>query len=255
MAAILKTENLTKHFGGLRAVDGVNIEVEKNEIYGIIGPNGAGKTTFFNIISGFDKPTEGKIFFNDQLMTGKNITQYCEKGMARTFQNIRVFSDISVLENLEVGMHKHINTHLFNIVFNTSTQKKMEKVAREKCMEILKFLGVEKFANEYAGNLPYGTQRLVEIARAMASEPDLLLLDEPSAGMNQQETIELMNLVYKIRNIGPTIIVIEHNMHFIMNLCERIAVLCFGELLTVGKPVEVQSNPTVIEAYLGSEED
>jgi branched-chain amino acid transport system ATP-binding protein len=255
MAELLSTDSISKYFGGLKAVDNVSVNVKKGEIFGIIGPNGAGKTTFFNIISGFDKPTNGRVFFKEQEMTGKNITKHCVKGMARTFQNIRTFSEMSVLNNLSVGMHNRINSHFWDIVLDTGRQKKTERKAKEKAMEILCFLGIEKFADEYAGSLPYGTQRKVEIARALVGEPSLLLLDEPSAGMNQRETIELMKLIHKIRENGPTVIVIEHNMHFMMNLCDRIAVLNFGKLLMTGKPPEVQNNPEVIEAYLGKGEE
>lgn len=255
MSAILTTDRIVKQFGMLRAVSNVSLEIMEGEIYGIIGPNGAGKTTFFNVISGFDSPTTGEVVFRGKKMTGKGITEYCINGLARTFQNIRVFNEMTVLENLQVGMHKQVHSNMFGICLNTGKQKNIEKESEEKAHEIMRFLGIEKFAEELAGSLPYGTQRLVEIGRAMASEPKLLLLDEPSAGMNQQETIELMELIHKIRERGPTIIVIEHNMHFIMNLCHRIAVLCFGELLMVGTPEEVQKNPDVIEAYLGSGED
>jgi len=251
----LKVENVSKYFYGLKALSKVNIEVNEGEIYGIIGPNGAGKTTLFNVISGFDAPTEGRVFFLGEDTTKMNITEHCVRGMARTFQNIRVFPEMTVLDNLQVGMHKRIYTDLCIVCLNTKKQKNIEREAREKAMEILKYLGIENVANEFAGNLPYGTQRKVEIGRALASEPKLLLLDEPSAGMNDQETMELMELIKGINKLGPTVIVIEHNMKFMMNLCERIAVLNFGELLMVGTPKEVQEDQRVIEAYLGREEE
>lgn len=255
MGMILKVDNVSKNFYGLQALKKVCLEVNDGEIFGIIGPNGAGKTTLFNVISGFDCPTEGKVTFLGEDTTGKGITEHCIRGMARTFQNIRIFPEMTVMDNLQVGMHKRLYTDLCIVCLKTRKQKNIEKEARDKAMEILKYLGIENVANEYAGNLPYGTQRLVEIGRALASEPKLLLLDEPSAGMNQQETMELMKLIMGIRELGPTIIVIEHNMKFMMNLSHRIAVLNFGELLMIGTPKEVQEDQRVIEAYLGREED
>ena len=247
MSEILKVENVSKNFAGLKALSNINITVDSDEIFGIIGPNGAGKTTLFNVISGFTEPSAGKIFFRGKDMTGKGITDYAVHGLSRTFQNIRVFSEMTVLQNITVGMHNRIHTDLLAICLNTKKQKEAERKAYERAMEILKFLEIDKFANEYAGSLPYGTQRLVEIGRALASDPVLLLLDEPTAGMNEQETMELMELIKRIHKDGPTVIVIEHNMKFMMNLCHRITVLNFGEMLMTGIPSEVQSNPQVIE--------
>ena len=255
MKEILKIENVSKNFSGLKALSDVSLEIYEDEIFGLIGPNGAGKTTLFNAVSGFSMPSSGKVYFNGKDKTGKKTTDYALEGLARTFQNIRVFSKMTVLENVAVGMHKNVHTDLFSICMNNKKQKEAEKQASEKAMEILRFLKIERFADETAGNLPYGTQRLVEIARALASEPKLLLLDEPTAGMNQQETMELMMLIQEIRKQGPAVLVIEHNMKFMMSLCHRIAVLNFGQLLTLGEPVAVQNDPQVIEAYLGNSEE
>ena len=252
---ILKVDHVSKRFGGLKALQDINIEVQEGEIFGIIGPNGAGKTTLFNMITGFYPTTDGKIYFCDEDVTGKSIDVYCKKGITRTFQNIRTFTAMTVLNNLMVGMHNQIHTHLYDIMLSTPHNKKVEKEAVDKCMEILDYLGIADLANNLAGDLPYGKQRKVEIARALASDPKLILLDEPTAGMNQQETNELAELIKGIRDRGPTVIVIEHNMRFMMNLAERIAVLNFGELLALDTPDKIQANPEVIEAYLGSKDD
>ena len=255
MASILKMEHICKNFAGLKALDDVTLDIQDDEIFGLIGPNGAGKTTLFNAVSGFSKPSSGEVEFCGENYTHKTTNEYCINGLARTFQNIRVFGDMTVVENLKVGMHKLIKTNLADIILQTRRQKAEEEKARQKCEEIMEFLGIEKYADDFAGGLPYGTQRLVEIGRALASDPKLILLDEPTAGMNEQETMDLMELIKRIRKRGPAVLVIEHNMKFMMNLCDRIAVLNFGKLLMVGTPSEVSSNPEVIEAYLGKEEE
>ncbi len=255
MGTILKIDNVSKNFAGLKALQDVSLEIRDDEIFGLIGPNGAGKTTLFNAVSGFSVPSSGKVYFSGEDYTNKTTTEYSKHGLSRTFQNIRVFGDMTVTENLKVGMHNVIKTNLLSILLQNRYEKEEEKRAEEKCYEILRFLGIEKFANDYAGSLPYGHQRLVEIGRALASDPKLIMLDEPSAGMNEQETMDLMMLIKRIRERGPAVIVIEHNMKFMMNLCDRIAVLCFGKLLMVGSTDEVQKDPQVIEAYLGKEEN
>ena len=255
MAELLRIEHLCMNFSGLKALDGISLTVHDDEIFGIIGPNGAGKTTLFNNITGFNQPTSGRMFLEGEDMTGKNTTAFCLKGIARTFQNIRVFGQMSVLENVLVGMHKNMQANLFEIILKTPRQKKEERKAREDAMEMLHFLGIEDAADEMAGSLPYGTQRKVEIARALVSRPKLLLLDEPTAGMNPQETDDLMHLIAQIRKRGPAVTVIEHNIKFMLTLCDRIAVLNFGKLLALDVPEKVAVNPEVVAAYIGEEEE
>ena len=254
MAEILRTEHLGVHFFGLKAVDDVSLSINDDEIFGIIGPNGAGKTTFFNAVTGFRPPTTGEVYFLGENMTKENTTKYCEKGVARTFQNIRTFNDMTVLENVLVGMHKTMKSNLLEIFLKTKRQQAEEKQAREKAFEILEFLEIADTANELSGSLPYGTQRKVEVARALASDPKFILLDEPTAGMNPQETDDLMNLIAKIRQRGPAVTVIEHNIGFMTTLCDRIAVLNFGKLLMLDTPEKVASDPEVIKAYIGEED-
>lgn len=255
METILKTQNLCKSFYGLKAVHDVSLEITKGEIFGVIGPNGAGKTTLFNAISGFDPPTSGTVSYNGKDMTYASTVDYVNDGLARTFQNIRIFSEMTVAQNIAVGLHKNVKTNLYHIITNNKHNRRVEKEVMDKSEEIMERLGISKYANENASDLPYGTQRILEIGRALASEPNLLLLDEPSAGMNTQESIDLVRLVFSVHEIVPTIIVIEHNMRFIMELCDRIAVLNFGELLALDVPNEIQRNEKVLEAYLGKEDN
>ena len=255
METILKTQNLSKSFYGLKAVHDVSLEISKGEIFGVIGPNGAGKTTLFNAISGFDPPTSGTVIYNGKDMTNSSTVDYVNEGLARTFQNIRIFSEMTVEQNIAVGLHKNIKTNLYNIITNNRHNRHVEKEVKDKSEEIMARLGISKYAKENASDLPYGTQRILEIGRALASKPNLLLLDEPSAGMNTQESIDLVRLVFSVHETVPTIIVIEHNMRFIMELCDRIAVLNFGELLALDAPNEIQCNEKVLEAYLGKEDN
>jgi branched-chain amino acid transport system ATP-binding protein len=254
METILKTQNVSKSFYGLKAVNNVSLDINKGEIFGLIGPNGAGKTTFFNAISGFDAPTSGTVIYNGKDMTNATTVDYVNEGLARTFQNIRIFPEMTVVQNIAVGLHKHTDTNLFHIISNDRHNRRVETNVKNRSNEIMERLGISKYANENASDLPYGTQRILEIGRALASDPNLLLLDEPSAGMNTQESIELVRLVFRIHEYVPTIIVIEHNMRFIMELCDKIAVLNFGELLALGTPNEIQCNEKVLEAYLGKED-
>ncbi len=252
MSTMYQIERLSKNFGGLKALSNINIEIQEGEIFGIIGPNGAGKTTLFNVMTGFYPPDGGDITLFGQRMTGKPIHEFCRRGIARTFQNIRIFSDMTVLDNLKVGMHNRVHTNLARILLKTAKEQQNERSVVDHCMGILEYLGIADLANKFAGDLSYGKQRRVEIGRALASDPKLILLDEPTAGMNPQETMELMNLINGIRDKGHTVVVIEHNMRFMMSLTERIAVLNFGELLALGTPDQIQRNPEVIEAYLGN---
>lgn len=253
MEPIVKACGITQKFGGLVAVSDVSIEVFPNEIVGIIGPNGAGKSTFFNCLTGVYTPTEGKVFFNNTQISGRPPYEIAKLGMCRTFQNIRLFQDMTVQENVETGCHAQFHVNLLDAVLRTKKHRANEKRAQEKAEELLKLVGLYEERYSYATSLPYGKQRKLEIARAMASDPKVLLFDEPAAGMNEQETTELMGLIQKLKTMGFTIILIEHDMRFVMNLCERIYVLDHGMLISSGVPEVVRADPLVIEAYLGKE--
>ncbi len=250
--AMLEVKSLSISFGGLRAVDEFSIKIEKGELYGLIGPNGAGKTTFFNLITGVYKPTSGTILLDGKNITGKNTIDINRAGIARTFQNIRLFKDLTVLDNVKVGLHNHYKYSTAEGVFRLPRYFKKEKEMDEKAMELLKVFGLDGEAATKASNLPYGKQRKLEIARALATEPKLLLLDEPAAGMNPHETAELMETIRFVRDtFDMTILLIEHDMSLVSVICEKLSVLNFGRLLCEGETSDVLSNPEVITAYLG----
>ena len=249
-------KNLSISFGGLRAVDGFEMQIETGELYGLIGPNGAGKTTVFNLLTGVYKPNEGIIKLDGEDITGKKTIDINKAGIARTFQNIRLFKQLSVLDNVKVGLHNHYKYSTLEGILRLPKYKKVEKAMDEKAMEILKVFDLDGEADVLATNLPYGKQRKLEIARAMATEPKLLLLDEPAAGMNPNETGELMETIQFVReHFGMTILLIEHDMKLVSGICEELTVLNFGQVLAQGKTADVLNNPEVISAYLGDEQE
>jgi len=252
--SILKADHITIRFGGLTAVSNFYLNIKEGELVGLIGPNGAGKTTVFNMLTGVYKPTKGKIYFNNQEINEKRVDQITALGMARTFQNIRLFTNLSVLDNVMVGCHLRIKSSVLNAVFYLPQYSQEENNVREEAKQLLKEVNLEKLKNNLAGGLPYGQQRKLEIARALATRPRLLLLDEPAAGMNPHETKELMSFIQEIQDkFKLTIILIEHDMKVVMGICKRILVLDYGKTIAEGNPIEIQHNPEVIKAYLGVE--
>ena len=254
MAELLKVDNVSMVFGGLRAVSNLSMHIDEGELIGLIGPNGAGKTTAFNMITGVYTPTEGKVYFNGQQSSGKKSYQVTQMGMARTFQNIRLFSELSVIDNVKIAYNMHVTYNLADAIVRDGKYLSEEEFITQKALDLLKIFHLEEEAHEVAKNLPYGKQRRLEIARALATEPKLLLLDEPAAGMNPQETKELMEMIRWLRKeFNLSILLIEHDMGLVMGVCERIYVLEYGMKIAEGTPDEIKQNARVIEAYLGEE--
>ena len=250
---MLQLENIVKNFGGLLVLDSLSLQVGEGLIFGLIGPNGAGKTTLFNIISGLSRPSAGRVIFNGTDITNSTPPSIADRGMGRTFQNIRIFKELSLLENVLAGMHRLYTYSPIAMLLNLPIQRREEKAMREKAMEILELFRLADKAQRQAESLSYGEQRKLELARALATSPKLLLVDEPAAGMNPAETEELMGEIVQINNRGYTICLIEHDMKFVMGVCRQIAVLNFGKLIALGTPEQVKCNPQVVEAYLGKD--
>lgn len=250
----LEIDHMTMRFGGVVAVNDVTMSVKPGEIHGLIGPNGSGKTTIFNVVSGYYKPTSGRVSFEGKTVSNLPAHKITALGFARTFQNLRLFKSMTVLNNVLVGMGHHSRTSIWDEILNPRAVQREEEAFTDKAIELLQLLNVEKFANERATSLPYGHQRRVEIARALATNPKIVLLDEPAAGLNETETDELRQILLKIRNLGVTIFLVEHDMKLVMGICDAVSVLDYGKKIAEGDTKTVSRDPVVIEAYLGKEE-
>ncbi|MEJ5347626.1 MAG: ABC transporter ATP-binding protein [Desulfosoma sp.] len=253
--SLLSLRRLTKSFGGLTAVHNVSFDVDSGSIVGLIGPNGAGKTTVFNLITGIYRPDQGDILFNNTSLLGLRTHRIIRLGIGRTFQTIRLFQNLSVLENVLAGCHCRMRSGVVSAMLGLGRHRREEKKAIDQALDALAFVGLQKNVLQKAKNLSYGNQRLLEVARALATQPKLLILDEPAGGMNEQETQELIEIIRKIRAKGITVLLIEHDMNLVMRVCEKIVVLEYGSKIAEGTPSEIKANPRVIEAYLGTDED